>query len=300
MDSTAANYNAAANVNTNTWCVPSTPGCMNPYLETAFSPGATVHVRSMCRPHVPGCMDSTALNYNPHATFGTQCYQPVVGCLNDGANAAGDSYLNYGCTGMPEAGTTRCTGQGITVHAIGLCLTDISQAGALVNLQDAALADATFQEKVVVVMEGNLEDYSAAVRAAMIANFCRDMQINDCSRVELTFVPSSVTATFTVTSDNAAAAAALVAAINSGLATAEQFNAIMAGTGAQAAIGAPQTITICISGCNAPPPPASDDIGAIVGGAVGGAFGGLMLIGFIFYMYKKRQNTTAVKTVVPA
>jgi len=135
MDSTAANYDPAATIDSFTWCVPVVVGCMMPEANAASSSwppavdglaydglarnypaGVTVHDKSMCEVARVGCMDETAMNYDPAATVQgttqyTRCWPLVMGCLNPGA-------LNYQCA---ERSDVPCPGTEITLHVTSAC-----------------------------------------------------------------------------------------------------------------------------------------------------------------------------------
>jgi len=111
MDSNSPNYDPKATFNTNTWCIPHTPGCMVPAtnnpttvkydntgvhdkqgLAINFMPSATVNNVTECVYEFDGCMDSTALNYQSLATVDDgSCWPVVAGCLDRNA-------LNFNCT----------------------------------------------------------------------------------------------------------------------------------------------------------------------------------------------------------
>jgi hypothetical protein len=145
MDSTAANYYSLATINSQSWCIPVTEGCMMPSassssagtfsttslhekqgLATNFDTAATVHDVDLCTVKYVGCMDSSAINYDSLATVsgdegpsGNGCWYAKAGCLDDAA-------YNYGCQ---TPGVTSClssTGDQasvnrLTVHVPAIC-----------------------------------------------------------------------------------------------------------------------------------------------------------------------------------
>ena len=124
MDSNAPNYDPKATVNTNTWCIPAVTGCMMPATGNAgagnyqgaadhshqglalnFNPAATINNVSECVIQFEGCTDSTAINYNSHATYDDgSCFAKVTGCLDRNA-------LNFNCTfpGVDDGTPARLT-----------------------------------------------------------------------------------------------------------------------------------------------------------------------------------------------
>jgi len=128
MSPTAVNYDSAANVNSNTWCVEPVTGCMMPgvteptsgfitskYIgrfgfSSNYNSAATVNSPSGCTVEVYGCTDPTAYNYDSHATVDFKCFGTVVGCLNPEA-------LNFNCSWV---GSSDCT-DSVTYHSKDLC-----------------------------------------------------------------------------------------------------------------------------------------------------------------------------------
>jgi hypothetical protein len=131
MDSSMVNYDVAATVNSNTWCIPRVPGCMMPSTDMAKS-GAALFPSSYdglaknfqydatvdegCIVERQGCNVSTALNYDPLATTegtsgGTKCWYSKTGCLNPAAK-------NTGCE---ERSDDKCPDSGVTYHVGKLC-----------------------------------------------------------------------------------------------------------------------------------------------------------------------------------
>jgi len=109
-DPLARNFNALANEDSNTWCIPFKPGCMMPLASssgpgydpgterlhtrdgtsTNFDPAATVNSVDTCIIARYGCKDPDATNYDPEATIDAPCVTRVKGCLNKKA-------LNFNC-----------------------------------------------------------------------------------------------------------------------------------------------------------------------------------------------------------
>jgi hypothetical protein len=117
-DTSAANYDPDATLNTRTWCVPSVRGCMMPGSgagaarssvgrrvdfggSATYNAAATVHVPSMCRWERYGCTTPSAINFDAHATVNDgSCYARVYGCLDRAA-------VNFWCAGW-EGDAARC------------------------------------------------------------------------------------------------------------------------------------------------------------------------------------------------
>ena len=155
MDTNAANYDAAANVNSNTWCVPAVVGCMMPDVASAkegyanpqsaslaynqlvipggivdglnpnYNVSVTVHRQALCAPQRYGCNEPArtiapfglvdAMNKDPLATVNTFCYWPKAGCLNPLA-------FNFGCVRYSEVGPCQLPpNETVTVHSSGRC-----------------------------------------------------------------------------------------------------------------------------------------------------------------------------------
>lgn len=112
LDSSAANYDPKATVDSNTWCVPSLPGCMDPHALT-FSLSYTVSTPTACK-YRQGCMDAAAINYDQRADLEGECYYATVsGCLDLTAQ-------NYGCKFFS---TDPCgAAQKVTVHWQDVCV----------------------------------------------------------------------------------------------------------------------------------------------------------------------------------
>ena len=83
MDSTAYNYNPAANVELVGSCIPYVYGCMDPMMFN-YDPLATAS--DTCISYVYGCTDPTAFNYNVNAnTDNGNCIAVVFGCIDSTA-----------------------------------------------------------------------------------------------------------------------------------------------------------------------------------------------------------------------
>jgi len=338
MDSGAKNYNPAATINTNTWCVPVIEGCMIPYgpvptpsgdrpLVANWDPAATVTKPKTCIHHHVGCMEPNMVNYDFRASVPSTCWPVANGCLDPTA-------INFGCTGRATSACGTLTNNVmsssnvVTVHeevtccyeGDAYCIIDTSWLAAPEN------AETPMAVTVSLMLTGELEDYTPMVKTDMVVNYCATaitpavLPKAECeakTTVTITLANSlrrrltgggNVKATFTTETDNPIVGQAVQSQVKTtlgdsasgttGTAVGTMFSGIAGvGTITQVDTNLPLTPLSRI----APPPPSSDNIGAIVGGAVGGSVGGLMLIGFGVYMYKKRQASGSyAKTVVPA
>ena len=105
MDSTAYNYDPAANVELVGSCVPFVYGCMDPVMFN-YDPLATAP--DTCIPYVYGCTDASMFNYDSNAnTDNGSCIPFVYGCTDDTmynydplANTDNGTCVSfvYGCT----------------------------------------------------------------------------------------------------------------------------------------------------------------------------------------------------------
>jgi len=137
MEEMAVNYDPAATINSNTWCIPLAFGCMMPTARWAssrysnpsthqrqglatgasYDPSATVHAKELCVVEYYGCTSITAVNYDSSATVDSgDCWEPKRGCLDLAA-------LNFGCT-QPKFAPCPTLTRGrnrITIHEPRLC-----------------------------------------------------------------------------------------------------------------------------------------------------------------------------------
>lgn len=267
------------------------------------------------------------VNYDFRASVPSTCWPVANGCLDPTA-------INFGCTGRATSACGTLTNNVmsssnvVTVHeevtccyeGDAYCIIDTSWLAAPEN------AETPMAVTVSLMLTGELEDYTPMVKTDMVVNYCATaitpavLPKAECeakTTVTITLANSlrrrltgggNVKATFTTETDNPIVGQAVQSQVKTtlgdsasgttGTAVATMFSSIAGvGTITQVDTNLPLTPLSRI----APPPPSSDNIGAIVGGAVGGSVGGLMLIGFGVYMYKKRQASGSyAKTVVPA
>jgi hypothetical protein len=105
MDSTAYNYDPAANVELPGSCIPFVYGCMDPVMFN-YDPLATAS--DTCIPYIYGCTDASMFNYNINAnTDNGSCIAFIYGCTDSTmynydvlANTDNNSCIPfiYGCT----------------------------------------------------------------------------------------------------------------------------------------------------------------------------------------------------------
>eukprot|EP00966_Prymnesium_polylepis_P184689 4280547-Prymnesium_polylepis.1 len=192
MDSLAVNYDPYANVNSNTWCIPAITGCMMPpYLQAStnfngmgakthyhdggaanFNPAATVHVPSDRAIERYGCTDSTAANYDPHATVQTTCYTFTGGCLESTA-------LNFNCTALAVGSTiltTACTADSprATYHSADLCNFNAEATSVEQTVPAEGSGDVTTE----ILASGSVEDYDTIRLDGIASTFATEVGFN--------------------------------------------------------------------------------------------------------------------------
>ena len=96
MDSTAYNYDPAANVELSGSCIPFVYGCMDPVMFN-YDPLATAS--DTCIPYIYGCTDASMFNYNINAnTDNGSCIPFVYGCTDS-------TMYNYNVLANTDNGT---------------------------------------------------------------------------------------------------------------------------------------------------------------------------------------------------
>lgn len=155
MDETAANYDAKATINTQTWCVPKLVGCMD-HVAANFDPAVTVQGAGACK-YVPGCMDPQGLNYNSRADFEPttnmfKCFYPSFGCMDPTAD-------NAGCTESKGTKTTCLEPEGVaggyylaTVHQPSMCQFALPDAPVADDQQRYAQVSAVAAEAATAML----------------------------------------------------------------------------------------------------------------------------------------------------
>lgn len=171
-DSTAANYDEHATLNSNTWCVPRVEGCAMPPTRHAdgavgaplprdpggavnYDPKVTVNLHATCVIARRGCTDSLALNFDPDATIDDgSCLRPYPGCLDRAA-------YNFNCTAQGSATCTDAAPRP-TVHEPAVCVYSASPSPPPPSPPDGCWA-CEYDHSIVVAFQaaGSVEDYSS-------------------------------------------------------------------------------------------------------------------------------------------
>lgn len=324
MDSTAANYDPLATVDSLTWCVPSVTGCMDP-LALSYSPSITVHDPSTCT-YQRGCQDVSAINYDAHADEPGTCYFFVEGCLDPAA-------LNYGCGAYS---TTACTTSGsdsylggesgsqyaiaissvgVTLHNGVICIMSVSDAASAASVADllaiaAANPSAGTTDQIQVVVSVVVEEAActmasrtatlADMAAAVGARGANVLNADDCRRRLQTGASTNALIGFYFVF-SAAEAAQQEAALTGSGGVFESSTSLTTALTTAGVSGVPsipqQTFTTTVSYYT---PPSSDDelgAGAIVGIVIGCLVGVALIAGVAFMMMKRQTKTSEI---VPA
>jgi len=307
MTAGAVNYDAAATVNSNTWCIPRVRGCMMPpqgatstSLNTAsrdhtrdggtgnFSTIATVNVPSYCTRGRLGCNVTGSVNYDPYATvMSGRCYAPYVGCLDRTA-------LNFNCTTVDSFAP--CAEESPpTRHLAEVCNYFFSPPPAaspagppgaeiveVVSIQVTVAADlSTFTPTVI----GNIENVTAVQARVRRED------------VTVTVRAASVVITTDIRTDSSGSgqsAAAITASMATVMANPEAA-ATFIGNSDPALTGIQVLATPVVETKDIPilegEPPEEGSTGAVVGGVIGGVVGLLLIGGLLFMMRKKNKPT---------
>jgi len=253
MDSSAANYDAHATVNTRTWCIPSVVGCMIPNSAAGvarsalgkrvdyggaanFDVSATVHDKSACRLERHGCTDSTAVNHDEYATVDDgSCYARVYGCLDRTA-------LNFGC---PDWSPTTCSAlhqvHPVTIHEPLLCqMTDSPSAwDSLRPLGDGKRA-LSVNVRLRMVCQGEVVIFQAAQLDVTIVDRVATATGVDKQSISITLSSASVLVDVTITTASEAAAASIQAALSARVANASAATYWLFPNGESTVLATPQ------------------------------------------------------------
>ena len=317
MDSTAANYDPAATVNSASWCVPRVVGCMLPSPATLssrtsaptnrlhafdggainFNPSATVNDKASCVIKRIGCMDPAAVTFDARATVSDTavCYYPVAGCLDRSA-------MNTGCKIKSfEKCTETLRADLVTIHDPNLCNYHYSPPPAQAPSVPPGATIAFVKVTVTLVAAGVVEDYTPAVQAAIATTFAAGAGVEP-SAVSVDVTAASVNIRCEIQAPTAAAASDIQTTLTSALATPAAATSFLA-SAAVTVLSTPaiaQELVIDTSvAYPAPPPPEGSDAGGMIGGIVGGIGGLLMLIGIGAWVRQRRQSPNP-KAIVPA
>ena len=296
MSPTAINYDAAANVQTNTWCVEPVTGCMMPgvtepssgfitskYIgrygfSSNYNSAATVNSPSGCVVEVYGCTDPTAYNYDPHATVDFKCFGTVVGCLNPEA-------LNFNCS---ASGSSNCS-DSVTYHNKDVCTFYVPTVDS-----EGAGADTL---ELTLTSSGDVSSVTSAMTTAVSAYFAARAGVA-ASDVVTTVAAGSIV--WTVTFSNLTPTQYEDFKVYEEMALTDTDGATAALDSALTAAGvAPGTFTVTAVTVTEtenrayPPPsaPPSDEIGIIVGVVVGVVV--IIVIIAVFVMMRKKKGGVA-------
>ena len=290
-DSTAANYDSMATVDSGDWCEAYLAGCMDPLQSSNFASANTVN--SACIGKVLGCTEPAAVNYNERATF------------NDGTCKA----VVSGC-GHPMSSNYDSD---VTTHDANECVWYLSpppsppapplNPGGTSQVYSTVKAEFSFNAGAgSASAAGTKPGFTVADDAATA--IC-DAAAGCVSKTYETSVTSGSTRRRLATGDqvlltislrfaSAADASAAVAGLNAGSLTSSIDWGTLGTPTIVAVLGA--DVTVAFSPFNYPPspPPGAID-SALVGGLVGGIGGLLLLLIILGVFYYKRVRVKRVK-----
>lgn len=308
MTEGAVNYDPAATVNSNTWCIPRVLGCMMPPLgNTAtssnsasrshlrdggtgnYSTIATVNVPSQCTRGRQGCNVTGSVNYDPYATIMVgKCYTRLVGCLDRTA-------LNFNCTTI-DSYAPCALADPPTEHLASVCNYFLSpppapspagppgsETAEVVSISVTVAADLSqFTPPVISNMENatavqagvSVEDVTITVAAASV-RIVTDIRTASSSGTSRS--ADEITAAMETVMATPEAAATFLASADPELAGVQVLSTPVLETKVKPVI--------------APAPPPDNSTGAIVGGIIGGVVGLLLIAALLFFMRKKNKAT---------
>jgi len=305
MDSTSINYDPRANVNSHTWCVPTTPGCMMPPSDAAsllfqddfdfnstdgsglrykvvkdglaanFKADATVDTgKAECITYRIGCMDTLAVNYDPYATVPDTCYMALSGCFHPDA-------LNTYCTDPFEY--TKCvwseklpTFHTVAVNNLGVCKFFNAPSPPP---QQPGTGNVINTVEVKTVLEGEVSDYPASVTDPLAQKvLAAGKQTLPASSITTTVASASVQVTFAFTFDDVSSQSSFNSEVNSAMGNAADASSVLGIPVASVSIA---SVNVVIDD--------DDNVAVIVGAVVGGFFGLLLLAG-VAIMIKRKQS----------
>jgi len=312
MDPTAANYDAQATVNSNTWCIPVVTGCMMPspsYLGPAqaapagranlrdggaanYMLTATVNSVSTCSIYRLGCTSSSARNYDQYATVDDgNCWYNVAGCLNRVALNFNCSYVQYDTDGCSYTDRALVP----SIHDEGICR---------YTYNPPPVASPAFPPGAVVVpvaliemtMSGDIADYTPTVVDNMKATFAAASAVT-IDKVTIVITAGSVVVVVTIEATSTAAANTLQSTLAPLLATpALATTFLTTGTttpipSTLAVVSTPIVVAseIATAFSPAPAPPTIGATGANVGAVIGGIIAVLLIVGVIGMLYQRRK-----------
>lgn len=310
MDVNSVNYDAKANTNTNTWCIPKVTGCMMPPPEALhldegmmsgrphtldggagnYDPSATVNDKSMCKVGRVGCSSLTALNYDPLATVPGVCFEPIEACLDRNS-------LNYNCT--ESVGFTSCdtppTWPAVrgTVHSDAVCRFTLFPPPAPAPQAPWGKPSAKVAS-VEFLVPGAVEDYTEEDKRKVACAFATAWKV-PCEKVYVYLYPGSaiMDVQTEVTSD--AESTGLLQAVSAYTSSPSALNAYLVSQGVPnkiKVISTPILATQIVGAVTPPAPPPYVQVGAIVGGVIGGIAGVCLIAGLVYVIRKKKTTAT--------
>jgi len=297
-DTSAINYDPAANLNSRTWCVPSVPGCMMPptgypslnYLGSGarahqrdglainFNPAATVHDPTKCTLERFGCTDSKAFNYDPHATVDYGCYAKTPGCLDP-------NYDNYNCSSSCKDVTTddgavvcvaitaKCTDESprVTTHNQAICSATAPSAPPIDPFEEVDTVEA--KSDMTIAEEISECTFLLGTWDSMLNSGSSTCAATAGSTNIVISTPMASLAAYNAFSAKVSTTFPSIASLNSAFGV--------------TALTVP-TVTAVITYKTKSPD--SDNSAAVIGGAVGGTLGGLLLIAIIVVTLRKKST----------
>ena len=313
-DSSAANYDPDATLNTRTWCVPSVRGCMMPGSgsgvarssigrmvdfggSATYNAAATVHVPSMCRLERHGCTTPSAINFDAHATVNDgSCYARVYGCLDRAA-------VNFGCAGW-EGDAARCAAAvaaraapPVTIHEPMYCRAagEASRPTTTVATLPPLRSWETLRSVLIrlrVVCDAELSAFDELRRSDMQSTIAATASVPS-DTVQLRFGAASMVIDATITVSSVPAAALVYGALAPAVASASAASAWLFPGGESAVLGMP-LLTAEYGQIDVAPEELPASVAAILGLIV------LLAVAFLswFFVSKRRRNRTKSVDVV--
>jgi len=315
MDATAINFDSDANINSASWCIFPTEGCMMPPAEAAarYVPGerlhtkngvalnyaadATVHKQEVCELYSLGCTDIDAANFQIWATKDDgSCVAKKDGCLNPFAS-------NYGCEGGAYDTAVACSNPNagsLTYHKPVLCIFTASPPPPPPTPQTPT--GQSLVEKYVsatsVTIEGEPSEICSSGRAEQMAEAAAVAQGGSLVAGSVECTSGSTNIKYNIyfdTEEDAVAAAALSPEVLEVIAEALGVPVTEILDTESEFVGL-QSLPIFPPAPPPPPyttPPPVDDglsTGAIIGIAVGAVVGLCLCAGIAFFMMKKGKK----------
>jgi len=258
-------------------------------LAVNYDAAATVDTgKTGCTIERYGCMDPTAVNYDRLATASDVCWPNTYGCLHPGA-------VNYGCPGLFDFSkpapfprfTTPCyTGSGdihqATTHVQVLCSFALPPPAPPVAACDGGCR---FEVSVSFLSAEDVSYFTTTVLRLICDKIGSQMVANDASMTTLPDCTADAQAgstqiTTTTTVASAAQQTAGVSTIQSAMASPAMATSLLG----LSVLNVPTVEAVTVYDTN------EEDNGAVIGGAIGGSVGGLLLIGLVVFMVKRKKS----------